>query len=147
MRANPIKLYDFSKGSTFTKKESFDLPYGIAITVPIRFFEEGRYTRETFARFMLGHMNQKEDAIWYQTICAIPKLDVGFVYLVIDGIVMYRLSIVEYLRNQSITFYDCDQLKSFEKKNWVTLCGPVIKAPHNFLMRGFQGFRYTSEIF
>ncbi len=31
--------------------------------------------------------------------------------------------------------------------NWVILCGPLVKAPSEIKQRGFQGFRYCTELF
>lgn len=140
-----MKLYCFNDTPYFEKVENGGMPAGILITMPAKFFEEA-YTPDTFTRIMaIG--NEREDFVWGQTISAIPTLEVEYVYLVFGGKVQYRLSILNYERNVTKRFDDEAVTRVFENKNWVNLCAPIVKAPSDFFMRGFQGFRYADFIF
>lgn len=141
-----MKLYCFNEDGYFEKIENGGKPAGIAITMPAKFFEEGVYTTETFDR-MMAIGNERGDFIWGQTISAIPQLEVEYVYLVFGGRVQYRLSILNYEKNATKQFDDGGIIRVFENKNWVNLCAPIVKAPFDFYMRGFQGFRYVDYLF
>jgi hypothetical protein len=141
-----MKLYEF-KDSTFTKRETVtDMPEGIAVTLPEAWFKDFDDGELAFWRAM-ERVDKDEDYLWHQTISGIPKIEVPYLYLVFKGKVQVRMSVVDYLRNESMAFQRSGFVAEFPNKNWIRLTGPVIKAPGDFLMRGFQGFRYTSLIF
>lgn len=141
-----MKLYEFN-GATFTKRETFtDQPEAIAITLPVAWFDDFKDGEASFWRQMKV-VNDGDNDMWNQTISAIPKCEVPYVYLVFKGKVQVRLTVVDYLRNTSMSFQRHGFVADFKDKNWIRLTGPVIKAPTDFLMRGFQGFRYTTLIF
>lgn len=141
-----MKLIEFN-GPHFTKRESYaDQPDGILVTLPEAWFDDFADGEEAFWRAMKA-VDAEDDYIWHQTISSIPVHEVQFVYLVFRGKVQVRLSVVDYLRNQSMSFQRSGFIADFPNKNWVRLTGPVVRAPSDFLMRGFQGFRYTSFIF
>lgn len=77
----------------------------------------------------------------------IPEKQVEFCYLIWDGKVQYRLSIVEYQRQVSGGFADSGVMRRFKKRNLVIMTGPVIKSPFDIPKKGFQGFRYTEFLF
>lgn len=77
----------------------------------------------------------------------LPSVAVEFCYLMFDGKVQYRLSVEEYQAKVTGGFADGGVLRRFKSKNLVVMSGPVIKAPYDIPMKGFQGFRYTELIF
>lgn len=90
-----------------------------------------------------------EDSVWNFRLTNLPTIDVAYVYLVFDGLVQYRANLVMYQRGAEKEFYDSPDGKArrFPKSNWVIFTGPIIKAPYEIPMRGFQGFRYTKQVF
>lgn len=141
-----MKLIEFN-GPHFEKRETFtDAPAAIAVTLPEAWFDDFEDGEDAFWRAM-KHTDESDDYIWNQTISSIPKHEVQYVYIVFKGKVQVRLSVIDFLRNHSMSYQRSGFIADFPNKNWVRLTGPVVKAPSDFLMRGFQGFRYTSFIF
>jgi hypothetical protein len=141
-----MKLIIF-EGSTFRKVDTdFAQPDGILVTLPAAWFLDFADGEAAFWRAMEG-VNETENYIWHQTIGNIPTIEVPHVYLVFGGKVQCRLTVIEYERNKSMSFQRNGFIADFPNKNWVLLTGPVVKAPSDFLMRGFQGFRYCKFIF
>ncbi|HET6991016.1 MAG TPA: hypothetical protein VFJ43_06815 [Bacteroidia bacterium] len=87
------------------------------------------------------------NGFWGQTIANIPTIDVLWCYIVFNGMVQYRMNIVNFERNASKEFNDGGIIRVFNNKNWINLTGPVIKAPREIPWKGFQGFRYTEMLF
>ena len=77
----------------------------------------------------------------------VPAKEVEFCYLVWDGKVQYRLSVVEYQKKITGKFADGGVVRSFKNRNLVIMSGPCIKAPYNIPQKGFQGIRYTEFLF
>ena len=141
-----MKLIAFN-GPTFTKRETFsDKPEGILVTLPEAWFKDFADGEAAFWRAM-EHVDKDDEYIWHQTIGNVPTVETPFVYLVFRGKVQVRLSVIDYQRNVSMSFQRSGFVAEFPDKNWVRLTGPVVKAPSDFLMRGFQGFRYCNLIF
>lgn len=114
--------------------------------MPARFFDLYPGGEKQFRHIM--DMVDKHDTItWGQTISNIPKQPVIHCYLVFSGKVQYRLTIIDFEKNVSKEFNDGGLIRVFNNKNWANLCGPVIAAPFDIPMKGFQGFRYTDDLF
>lgn len=77
----------------------------------------------------------------------VPARKVEFCYLIWDGKVQYRMTVLKYVKNRTGTFSDGGVERSFHNRNMVVMTGPAIKATHNIPMKGFQGFRYTTFLF
>ena len=119
-------------------------PDAIIVTLPKRFFEEYNH-----ARYLedIQRMNTA-DGTWYRAVKNLPKQDVLYVYVIIDNKVSHRTNLVEYQRNKTYTFPRPEGgSRTFENKNWIITCGPVIMAPDDIPMKGFQGFRYSAKLF
>jgi len=83
------------------------------------------------------------ESIWNAAIGSLPKYDVLNCYIVIDGKIRYRARIAGFECGGERTFIDG---RTCSARNWMLLCAPVEKAPRDIPMRGFQGFRYTEEL-
>lgn len=140
-----MKLYVFDDSGTFRKVENGGKPYAIALTVPVRFFEDYSGGLAQF-QYIMGIL-EEAGMTWHNTISAKPKMDVDYCYLVYDGKVQLKLLILGFETGKSRTFIEEDIERFFPNKNWVNLIGPVDKAPRDYYMKGFQGFRYTDFIF
>lgn len=124
------------------------MPEGIALTLPVAFFQDRGMSYAEFEKMFLEYM-QEEDAIWNFRLTNLPLHDVVYVYLVFDGFLQYRGNLVQYERNVAKDFYDAPdgKVRSFPPSNWVLFTGPIVKSPYERQMKGFQGFRYTTKLF
>lgn len=124
------------------------MPDGIALTLPVQFFEDRKMSCSDFEKYFVRLM-RNEDTTWNFKLKNLPTKDVLYVYFVFDGFIQYRLNLVMYERNKSKTFNDTPdgKVRHFESCNWVICSGPAVKAPYDFPMKGFQGFRYTTTLF
>lgn len=103
-------------------------PVGIAITWVKAKLIEYYGSMEKFRRY-LSRTFAKENMTWYQTMRNKPKHDLLYVYIIIDGVVEYRVTYVGYENGE------------------IQMTGPLLKAPFVLNKKGFQGFRYTSFLF
>lgn len=120
-------------------------PIGIIVTLPKRFFEEqnhAAYLKE------LQDLNNHEQ-VWYRVCKNLPIHDVLYVYTIIDNYIHHRAQFAGLERNKEYRFSRPDgKVKSFGNANAILTCGPVVMAPRQYYMKGFQGFRYVyKEIF
>lgn len=124
---------------------SQEVPEGIIVTLPKRFFEEYDHAKYLWE---LQQMNERDDFVWYRAVKNLPKMDVLYVYVIIDNKVNHRTNLLQYERNKTYTFPRPEGgRRTFENKNWILTCGPVVMAPEEIPMKGFQGFRYTHKLF
>ncbi len=127
-------------------------PDGILVTLPKPFFsggpdEEG-WTEESLGRYF-RMMNESDEMWWTQGLANKPKYDkILYCYMVYGGFVQYRLNIAS-IEGPAVKEFPArgGGFRSLSKKCWLTLCAPTIKAPYEIPRQGFQGFRYTQEIF
>ena len=139
-----MKLIEFH-GSQFTKRETYaETPTGILLTLPAAWFREFEDGEQAFWDSM-RHIKE-EETLWYHTISSVPKQEVLYAYIVFGGKVQARLTVVDFLKNHTMSFQRNGGIAHFPDKNWALLTDPV-KAPSDFFMRGFQGFRYSALIF
>jgi len=120
-------------------------PIGIIVTLPKKFFVEqnhAAYLKE------LENLNTK-NMIWYRVCKNLPKQDVLYVYTIIDNKIHHRAQFAGVERNRNFRFpRPGGQYREFKNANAILTCGPVIMAPCEIKMKGFQGFRYViKEIF
>jgi hypothetical protein len=76
-----------------------------------------------------------------------PKYDVLHFYLVIAGMVRYRLNIEEVQEGGTRVFHDQQPAKQWTAKSWMVLGAPVVRPLEPMTMKGFRGFRYTEGLF
>src|SRR4051812_27045856 len=113
-----MKLYTFN-GPHFTKVETYTAqPDAIAVTLPEAWFDDFEDGEDAFWRAM-KQVEESDDYIWHQTIASVPKQEVLHVYLVFKGKVQVRLTVVDYLRNESMSFQRHGFVADFPNKNWV----------------------------
>jgi hypothetical protein len=126
-------------------KNLIEQPDAIIVTLPKRFFEEydhAKYLDE------IRRMSEDEGFMWFRAVKNLPKVDVLYVYTIIDNKIHHRANLVHYERNKTYTFPRPEGgRRTFENKNWIVTTGPVVMAPHEWPMKGFQGFRYSKTLF
>ncbi len=86
----------------------------------------------------------KDDWTYWMRQGAKPKYPILWVYLCIGNKVKYRANFVMTEGPREMTFSNGDKMFA---KVWIVMCGPVVKAPGDFPMKGFRGFRYTEKLF
>lgn len=129
-------------------KHLIDPPEAILLTLPVAFFNDRGMSYAEFEKYF-DEVMADPDSLWNFKLTNLPTMDVAWAYLVFDGFVQYRLNLVQYERNVSKVFEDAPDgnPRVFDVCNWVILCGPPVKAPFDIPMRGFQGFRYSKQLF
>lgn len=121
-------------------------PDAIIVTLPKRFFVE--YDHATYLK-EIERMNQVETMVWYRVMKNLPKVrDFLYVYTIIENKIHHRAQFAGMLENTTMTFPRPEGgRRTFYNANAVMLCGPIVMAPHEIVMKGFQGFRYSQKIF
>ena len=120
-------------------------PAGIIKCLPKRWYDEvggEKYLEKCFRQNIAKH-----DWIFYQSMGGKPRYDVLYCYLLINGLLRFRLNIVEILPGGTMTFRDRPIPQNWTARNWMILGSPVVEPAREMPMRGFQGFRYTQELF
>lgn len=120
---------------------SINRPTGIIRTLPSLYGDASigaRRYKKSIAFLERGSI----EAI-YIAMQATPKHDVLYMYLLIEGHIDVRLNIAGYLPGDERECWD----KTIRKpKFWAVCTGPVSRPVEPIIMRGFQGFRYTEEL-
>jgi hypothetical protein len=117
-------------------------PTDIIRTLPSLYQDTGNIGFKRYVRAI--HELEKEiiPAI-YIAMAQMPKTEVLHMYLLIEGFIRVRLNIVEYIPGTSEICWDSTIR---QPKFWAVCSGPVERPPHKLQRRGFQGFRYTEEL-
>lgn len=123
-------------------------PDGIILTLPVMFFEDRGMSTGLFKRVFERQMRD-EDNVWNFRLTNLPINDVLYVYLVFAKHIQYRANLVQYERGVDKSLGDSidGTMRHFKNSNWVVFTGPIVKPPHEWPMKGFQGFRYTAKLF
>jgi len=79
----------------------------------------------------------------YIALQAIPKQEVLHMYLLIEGEIRVRLNIAGYQPGSEQVCWD---YTIRQPKFWAVCTGPVSKPPEPMKWKGFQGIRYTEEL-
>ncbi len=119
---------------------------GIIKCLPKKWFNEvggEKYLNRTFDE----RIAKNPEWWFYMSLAGKPKYDVLHCYLLINGFLRFRLNIAEILPGGTMTFRDREVPQTWTAKYWMILTAPVIKPKIAIPMKGFQGFRYTEEIF
>lgn len=116
-------------------------PTGIIRTLPSLYGDSSvgakRY-RDSIKFLKSGRL----EAIYIALQC-MPKIDVLHMYLIVDGEIQLRLNIAGYEPGDSRKCWDETIRKP---KFWAVCTGPVSRPPEKMLRRGFQGIRYTEDL-
>lgn len=121
---------------------SLSRPTGIIRTLPSLYSDEKNVGYRRYVRSIRELEQEKIPAI-YIAMAQLPKIDVLHMYLLIEGKIRVRLNIVEYIPGTAEICWDSTIR---QPKYWAVCSGPVARPPHEILRKGFQGFRYTEEL-
>jgi hypothetical protein len=75
-----------------------------------------------------------------------PTHDVLHLYLVIGGEIKVRLNIAGYEDGAEVEPLECWDGVTRRPKFWAVCTAPVSRPPEPIKRRGFQGFRYTTDL-
>lgn len=124
-------------------------PVGIILTWGKDFIKE-KGGLLAFVRFFEKTLADGE-SYWIQKCKNKPKHDdLLYVYIIVCGQVKYRLYYGGYeTGTTAVNNGDGHSWSSRSIISWprVVMAGPIVKAPTKIYMKGFQGFRYTQELF
>lgn len=84
-----------------------------------------------------------DDMVWYHSIGNRPTQEILWCYISILGKIRYKAKVVEWQPGHEKQFGDGRKMSA---KHWLVLCD-FVPAPHDIERKGFQGFRYTHELF
>jgi hypothetical protein len=115
-------------------------PTGIIRTLPT--MQPGNAGRENYEASIKG-LESGELEGFYIALSQKPKVDVLHVYLLIDGEIKVRLNLAGFEEGLSLKCWDG---VTRAPKYWAICTGPVSKPPEQMKRRGFQGFRYTEDL-
>lgn len=84
-----------------------------------------------------------DDGPIYIALSQMPAKDVLYICIIIDGRIRIRLNIAGYEPGDRRKCWD----ESYKTpKVWAICTGPAVKPPEKLFMRGFQGIRYTEDL-
>jgi hypothetical protein len=83
---------------------------------------------------------------FYVAMAQQPTQDVLHCYLLVGGKVRVRCNISGYIAGDQLGEVTCWDDSERRANWWAMLTGPVSWPPEEIKMRGFQGFRYTEDL-
>ena len=115
-------------------------PTGIIRTLPS--LQPGEVGRKRYEASVKALDAGKIEAI-YIAMQSIPTKDILHMYLLVEGKIGVRLNIAGYIDGDERECWD----RSIRKpKYWAVCTGPVSRPDEPIHRRGFQGFRYTENL-
>lgn len=115
-------------------------PTGIIRTLPS--LEPGHIGRKRYESSIKELEAGKIPAI-YIALSAMPRVEVLHIYLLVEGSIQVRLNIAGFEPGDARKCWD-NTIRA--PKYWAVCTGPVSRPSEPIKRRGFQGFRYTEEI-
>lgn len=117
-------------------------PTGIIRTLPSLYQDKGNIGYKRYVR-SIRELEQGKIEVIYIAMAQLPKLDVLNMYLLIEGQIRVKLNLVEYAPGTSEICWDSTIR---QPKYWALCSGPVSRPPEKIFRKGFQGFRYTEDL-
>lgn len=90
-------------------------------------------------------MESGEDASIHIALAQKPTIEVLHCYLLLEGKIVVRANISHFEPGDGRAVKSWDG-RSLAPKWWAVLTAPISWPPEEIKMRGFQGFRYTQEL-
>lgn len=116
-------------------------PTGIIRTLP-SLYGDASIGAKNYQR-SIKHLEAEKIPAIYIALSAMPKIEVLYIYLLVDGEVQVRLNIAGFQPGDA---RECWDKTIRQPKYWVECAGPVSRPLEPIKMRGFQGFRYTGDL-
>jgi hypothetical protein len=119
-----------------------DRPTGIIRTLPSLYNDEGNVGFRRYVRAIRELEKEIIPAI-YIAMHQLPKIEVLHLYLLIEGQIRVRMNIAEYLPGTAEICWD----STIRQPNfWAVCSAPVSRPSEKIYRKGFQGFRYTEDL-
>lgn len=117
-------------------------PTGIIRTLPgqSKYYEFG----DRMMRSYEALQEEKVPAI-YVALPQLPKIDVLHIYMLVGGQIICRMNIAGFENGDGWQLRCWDGIKR-SSRWWIVCSKPVSYPPETIRMRGFQGFRYTADL-
>lgn len=117
-------------------------PTGIIRTLPSLYADKANVGHRAYQRTM-ANMESDPEAVMFIALAQQPKHDLLHLYILIGGVIEARFNLLGYEPGDSRKCWD----KTIRQpKVWAACAGPISRPPQPIRMRGFQGFRYTSDL-
>lgn len=117
-------------------------PIAIIKTLPPCYLDDRAMEGENFHRCISRMQGNSEEQFGF-SLSSKPRHEVMYVYVLCSGSIRWRFTVLNFTQAQA-THRCLDGVQ--RTGTWVYCCGPVIKLKRPVPMRGFRGFRYTSDI-
>ena len=124
-------------------------PVGIAITFGQQMINEQGGLRTFLKAFQHTMDLYEEGNYWMHTCSNFPKIETDHIYIIVANRLYGRVYCGGYHKNAdaNVIAYGATGLQKLMEKPFVILSGPFEKCPFKRELRGFQGFRYTEQLF
>jgi hypothetical protein len=119
-------------------------PVGIIKTMPESWVKALPDGVDGWERDFMRKCNTRENYYWRFSLCAKPRYDVLYFYILFQGAIRYRANIISYDGPGDVKCYTGEM---FSAQEWVCVGAPVIKLKEPVPMKGFRGFRYAMEMY
>ncbi|MDQ3804293.1 MAG: hypothetical protein M3416_10730 [Acidobacteriota bacterium] len=123
-----------------------DRPTGIIRTLPYGPNHGEEAMRAAYAKMVAGleRLNRFDAAHVLVGMQQRPKVEVLHCYILVEGRIVGRAHIAGY--EEGVPPVKCWDGSTRQHKFWAVLTGPYEPAPEVIRRRGFQGFRYTGDL-
>lgn len=122
------------------KKQS--RPTGIIRTLPSLYSDTKNVGQQRYANAVAALERSEQDAV-YIALAQKPTINVLHLYLLIDGEINVRLNIASY---EPGFVAECWDTAIRQPRFWAVCTAPVSRPSEPIKRRGFQGFRYTEDL-
>jgi hypothetical protein len=117
-------------------------PTGIIRTLPSLYTDPKNPGYRGLQR-SVARCERDESAYFYIALAQQPKHQIIHLYLLVGNQITHRFNVVGYAPGFEANCWD----KTIRNpKLWVICTGPVSRPPEPIRRRGFQGFRYTEDL-
>lgn len=91
----------------------------------------------------IARCEKDESACFYIALAQQPKHEILHLYLLVGGEITMRFTVAGYAPGNGAYCWDGEYR---QPKLWAICTGPVSRPPEPIKRRGFQGFRYTEDL-
>ena len=125
------------------------MPEGIVLTFGKQMIKEQGGLKTFLKNFQVVMSRHDKGEYWMHTCSNLPKVDIDHIYIIVANRLYGRVYCGGFHRNhdKNIVGYGATGQQKLMDKPFVILSGPFEKCPYKRTLKGFQGFRYTTQLF